>query len=70
MAFAHPIHTSRYLCLNYSADKLSTPKQLTHCYRLTLNLAAFCCACGHFSACTTFADRSRNSRRHFLPVYR
>ncbi|WP_139838785.1 hypothetical protein [Xenorhabdus vietnamensis] len=26
---------------------MSTPKQLTHCYRLTLDLAAFCCACWH-----------------------
>ncbi|WP_340622325.1 hypothetical protein [Xenorhabdus siamensis] len=38
MFFAYPVHTSHYLCLKYSADNFSTPKQLTHCYHFTLNL--------------------------------
>ncbi|MCP9269343.1 hypothetical protein M5U04_14895 [Xenorhabdus sp. XENO-1] len=54
----HPFHTYHNHCLKYSADNFSTPKQLTHCYRLILNLAAFCCTGWYFNVCTAFADGS------------
>lgn len=40
MALVHPVHTYHDHRLNYSADKFSTSKHLTHYYRLTLHLAA------------------------------
>ncbi|MEQ1976725.1 hypothetical protein [Xenorhabdus sp. SGI240] len=40
MALVHPVHTYHDHRLNYSADKFSTSKHLTHYYRLILHLAA------------------------------
>ncbi len=64
VAFTHTAYTSNYLWLKYSVDGFSTPKQLTYCSYLTFSLAAFYCACWHFNARTTFANRSQNLKRH------